>query len=52
MKCDDCKEIKDKPMTYTKCKKCDNWREMNSAEKAVAAKPFRFDGSGQPTRSY
>ena len=50
--CNECVEVKDKPMTYTKCKRCNNWRLMTADEKILASKPFRFGDNGQPTRNY
>jgi hypothetical protein len=50
--CPDCVKIKDKPMTYTRCKECGDWRKMNPAEMEKAKKPWRFDGSGQATKRY
>tara|TARA_R110000772_G_scaffold267677_2_gene392190 strand:+ start:371 stop:535 length:165 start_codon:yes stop_codon:yes gene_type:complete len=52
MTCETCVPVKDKPATYTKCKKCNSWRLMTDAEKELSAKPFRFIDGGQPTRNY
>ena len=52
MTCPTCVTTKDKPMTYTKCKKCGDWRRMTDAEKELSAKPYRFGENGQPTRNY
>ena len=52
MTCETCVTVKDKPMTYTKCKKCGDWRTMTDAEKELSAKPYRFGENGQPTRNY
>jgi len=53
MKCESCVEVKDKPMTYTRCRVCGNWRLMSEVEIATAKKPFRFSKEiGTPTRNY
>ena len=52
MTCETCVTVKDKAGTYTKCKTCNDWRLMTEAEKRLAAKPYRFGDSGQPTRNY
>lgn len=50
--CPDCVKVKDKPMTYTKCKQCGDWREMTPVEKDLAKKPWRFGEGGRPTKKY
>ena len=52
MTCETCVTVKDRPNTYTRCKKCEGWREMSEAEKITSAKPYRFDGNGVASRSY
>lgn len=36
--CPDCKETKDKPLTYTRCQRCGNWRFMTDDEKKKVAR--------------
>ncbi len=52
MTCETCIKIKDKPMTYTKCNACGDWRKMNDAEKKTASKPYRFGENGTASRDY
>jgi len=52
MTCPTCVTTKDKLMTYTKCKKCGDWRRMTDSEKELSAKPYIFGESGKPTRNY
>lgn len=40
MKCETCRETKDKPLTYVKCK-CGFFREMTEAEKKKVARRKR-----------
>lgn len=52
MTCKTCVKTKDKPITYTKCKTCGDWRKMELQEIELAKKPFRFGKDGMPTRGY
>lgn len=50
--CQDCVNIKDRPMTYTRCKTCGSWRRMSDPEIEIAKKPYRFNSSGEATKKY
>jgi hypothetical protein len=38
MSCNNCIEVKDQPLTYTKCEQCGGWRKLEPQEQAKIVK--------------